>query len=165
MGQLGINDTFDAFVDGKKVIAFGALIVGFARAILIIMEQGYIIDTVIYALSTIISNLPPTLNAVGMYFTQIIMNFLIPLGSGQAATTMPIMTPLADLLGGNVKSPSLHFSTVTGLRIKFIPNSVSLMAYLAVAGIPSERWVKFVWKLVLGWLLIAHVVAVMIGVS
>ncbi|SUI98856.1 YfcC family protein [Sporosarcina pasteurii] len=168
VGNLGINGTFDAFVDGMKVIAFGALIVGFARAILIVMEQGYIIDTVIYALSNLISSLPPSLNAVGMYFTQIIMNFFIPSGSGQAATTMPIMTPLADLLGMERQIAVLAFQYGDAITNSIIPTSASLMAYLAVAGIPYERWVKFVWKLVLGWLLIALlalVVAVMIGVS
>lgn len=168
IGKLGINGTFEAFVDGMKVIAFGALIVGFARAILIVMEQGYIIDTVIYALSNIISSLPPSLNAVGMYITQIIMNFFIPSGSGQAATTMPIMTPLADLLGMERQIAVLAFQYGDAITNSIIPTSASLMAYLAVAGIPYERWVKFVWKLVLAWLsiaLVAIIVAVMIGVS
>ena len=168
VGKLGINGTFEAFVEGMKVITFGALIVGFARAILIIMEQGYIIDTVIFALSNVISSLPPSLNAVGMYFTQTIMNFFIPSGSGQAATTMPIMTPLADLLGMERQIAVLAFQYGDGITNSIIPTSASLMAYLAVAGIPYERWVKFVWKLILGWIalaLVAMVIAVMIGVS
>jgi len=168
VGKLGINGTFEAFVDGMKVIAFGALIVGFARAILIIMEQGYIIDTLIFALSNVISSLPPSLNAVGMFFTQSIMNVFIPSGSGQAATTMPIMTPLADLLGMERQIAVLAFQYGDGITNSIIPTSASLMAYLAVAGIPYERWVKFVWKLILGWVLIALVaivIAVMIGVS
>lgn len=168
IGKLGINGTFEAFVEGMKVIAFGALIVGFARAILIVMEQGYIIDTAIYALSNVISSLPPSLNAVGMYVTQIIMNFFIPSGSGQAATTMPIMTPLADLLGMERQIAVLAFQYGDAITNSIIPTSASLMAYLAVAGIPYERWVKFVWKLVLAWLfiaLVAIIVAVMIGVS
>ncbi len=168
IGKLGINGTFDAFVDGMRVIVFGALIVGFARAILIIMEQGSIIDTVIFGLSSLIASLPASLNAVGMYVTQIIMNFFIPSGSGQAATTMPIMTPLADLLGMERQIAVLAFQYGDGITNSIIPTSASLMAYLAVAGIPYERWVKFVWKLILGWMLIALVaiiVAVKIGVS
>lgn len=168
VGGLGINGTFEAFVDGMKVIAFGALIVGFARAILIVMEQGYIIDTAIYALSNVISSLPPSLNAVGMYVTQIIMNFFIPSGSGQAATTMPIMTPLADLLGMERQVAVLAFQYGDAITNSIIPTSASLMAYLAVAGIPYERWVKFIWRLIIAWSLIALVaiiVAVMIGVS
>lgn len=168
VGKLGINGTFDAFVDGMKVIAFGAIIVGFARAILVIMEQGFIIDTVINALASMIGSLPASLNAVGMYFTQVVINFFIPSGSGQAATTMPIMTPLADLLGMERQVAVLAYQYGDAITNSIIPTSASLMGYLAVAGIPYERWVKFVWKLILGWLiiaLIALVVAVMIGVS
>lgn len=168
IGNLGINGMFNAYVDGMKAIAFGALIVGFARAILIIMEQGVIIDTLIFAMSNLISNLPASLNAVAMFFTQSVMNFFIPSGSGQAATTMPIMTPLADLLGMERQVAVLAFQYGDAITNSIIPTSASLMAYLAVAGIPYERWVKFVWKLILGWVIIAVVamiVAVMIGVS
>ncbi|TWH78014.1 YfcC family protein, partial [Cytobacillus oceanisediminis] len=99
IGGIGINRLFDSFVDGMKLVAFGALIVGFARAILVVMENGVIIDTMINGLASVISALPNTLNVIGMFFVQVVINFFIPSGSGQAATTMPIMTPLADLLG------------------------------------------------------------------
>lgn len=168
VGKLGINGTFEAFVDGMKVIAFGAIIVGFARAILVIMEQGSIIDTVINAMAGLIGSLPAALNAAGMYVVQVITNFFIPSGSGQAATTMPIMTPLADLLGMERQVAVLAYQYGDAITNSIIPTSASLMGYLAVAGIPYERWVKFVWKLVLGWLLIALValvVAVQLGVS
>ncbi|MFP3421966.1 C4-dicarboxylate ABC transporter permease, partial [Bacillus sp. SIMBA_161] len=98
VGNLGVNRMFDAFIDGMKLVVFGALIVGFARAILVIMEQGVIMDTMIYGLSSVISGLPNALTVIGMFFTQVVINFFIPSGSGQAATTMPIMTPLSDLL-------------------------------------------------------------------
>lgn len=168
IGKLGINGMFTAYVDGMKAIVFGALIVGFARAILVVMEQGFIIDTLIFGMSNLISNLPASLNAVGMYFTQTVMNVFIPSGSGQAATTMPLMTPLADLLGMERQIAVLAFQYGDAITNSIIPTSASLMAYLAVAGIPYERWVKFVWKLTLGWMiiaLIAMVVATMIGVS
>ncbi len=164
---IGINNMFDAFVDGMKLVAFGALIVGFARAILVILESGFIIDTIIQGLTSVISSLPNTLNAVGMYFVQVFVNFFIPSGSGQAATTMPIMTPLADLLGISRQVAVLAFQYGDGITNSIIPTSAALMGYLAVAGIPYERWVKFVWKLIVGWLIIAIValiVAVQIGV-
>lgn len=168
VGRLGINRTFDAFVDGMKLVAYGALIVGFARAIVVVMENGLIIDTLIQALSSVISSLPNTLTVIGMFFVQVLINFFIPSGSGQAATTMPIMTPLADLLGIERQVAVLAFQYGDGITNSIIPTSASLMGYLAVAGIPYERWVKFIWKLILGWLAIAAialVVAVMIGVS
>lgn len=168
IGNLGVNRMFDAFVDGMKLVVFGALIVGFARAILVIMEQGVIMDTMIHALASVISGLPNALTVIGMFFTQVVINFFIPSGSGQAATTMPIMTPLSDLLSIERQVAVLAYQYGDGITNSIIPTSAALMGYLAVAGIPYEKWVKFVWKLVLGWLLIALialVVAVSIGVS
>ncbi|MDF2037776.1 AbgT family transporter [Cytobacillus oceanisediminis] len=168
VGGIGINRMFDAFVDGMKLVAFGALIVGFARAILVVMENGLIIDTMINGLASVISTLPNTLNAVGMFFVQVVINFFIPSGSGQAATTMPIMAPLADLLGIERQVAVLAFQYGDGITNSIIPTSAALMGYLAVAGIPYERWVKFIWKLIIGWLMIgalALVAAVLIGVQ
>ncbi|MCM3705641.1 MULTISPECIES: YfcC family protein [Cytobacillus] len=168
VGGIGINRMFDAFVDGMKLVAFGALIVGFARAILVVMENGLIIDTMINGLASAISTLPNTLNAVGMFFVQVVINFFIPSGSGQAATTMPIMAPLADLLGIERQVAVLAFQYGDGITNSIIPTSAALMGYLAVAGIPYERWVKFIWKLIMGWLMIgtlALVAAVLIGVQ
>lgn len=168
IGNLGVNRMFDAFVDGMKLVVFGALIVGFARAILVIMEQGVIMDTMIHALASVISGLPNALTVIGMFFTQVVINFFIPSGSGQAATTMPIMTPLSDLLAIERQVAVLAYQYGDGITNSIIPTSAALMGYLAVAGIPYEKWVQFVWKLVLGWLviaLVALVAAVMLGVS
>ncbi|MFB1083064.1 YfcC family protein [Jeotgalibacillus sp. JSM ZJ347] len=168
VGGLNVNQVFDAFVDGMKLVAFGALIVGFARAILVVMENGVIIDTLVNSLAALISQLPQTVNVVGMLVVQTITNLFIPSGSGQAATTMPIMTPLSDLLGINRQVAVLAYQYGDGISNSIIPTSASLMGYLAVAGIPYERWVKFIWKLILGWFciaVIALIVAVLIGVS
>ncbi|KYG59633.1 YfcC family protein [Planococcus maritimus] len=168
VGNLGVNRMFDAFIDGMKLVVFGALIVGFARAILVIMEQGVIMDTMINGLSSVISGLPNALTVIGMFFTQVVINFFIPSGSGQAATTMPIMTPLSDLLAIERQVAVLAYQYGDGITNSIIPTSAALMGYLAVAGIPYDKWVKFVWKLIVGWLviaLVALVVAVTIGVS
>lgn len=168
IGGLGINKTFDALVDGMKLVAFGALIVGFARAILVVMESGVIIDTVIQSLVQVISNLPQTLNAIGMFIVQVIVNFFIPSGSGQAATTMPIMVPIADLLGLERQVAVLAYQYGDAITNSIIPTSAALMGYLAVAGIPYEKWVKFIWKLIGMWIIIAGIaltIAVILGVS
>lgn len=168
IGGLGVNKTFDSLVDGMKLVAYGALIVGFARAILVILETGLIIDTIVYALVQAISHLPETVTAVGMFFVQVIINFFIPSGSGQAATTMPIMVPVADLLGIERQVAVLAFQYGDAITNSIIPTSAALMGYLAIAGIPYEKWVRFIWKLILMWLAVATlalVVAVMIGVS
>ncbi|WP_042476137.1 YfcC family protein [Bacillus ndiopicus] len=168
LGGLKINKIFDSLVDGMKIVAFGALIVGFARAILVVLESGVIIDTIVYSLVQLISHLPQTLNAVGMFAVQVIINFFIPSGSGQAATTMPIMVPIADLLGMERQVAVLAFQYGDAITNSIIPTSAALMGYLAIAGIPYERWVKFIWKLIAFWLIIAAIAliaAVMLGVS
>ncbi|MEC1178920.1 Na+/H+ antiporter NhaC family protein [Metasolibacillus meyeri] len=168
LGGLNINKLFDALVDGMKIVAFGALIVGFARAILVVLESGVIIDTIVYSLVQVISHLPQAFNAVGMFAVQVIINFFIPSGSGQAATTMPIMVPIADLLGMERQVAVLAFQYGDAITNSIIPTSAALMGYLAIAGIPYERWVKFIWKLIVIWLIIAAialVAAVMLGVS
>ncbi len=168
IGRLSVNEIFTSLVDGMKLVAFGALIVGFARAILVVLENGFIIDTLVYGMASLISQLPDTLNVIGMYIVQVLTNFFIPSGSGQAATTMPIMVPLSDLLGIERQVAVLAFQYGDAITNSIIPTSAALMGYLAVAGIPYDRWVKFIWKLIVGWLiiaLVALVVAVMIGVS
>lgn len=168
IGGLGINKTFSSFVEGMKLVAFGALIVGFARTILVVMENGVIIDTVIHYLVNIISGLPATLNVIGMYVFQIFLNFFIPSGSGQAATTMPLMVPLADLLGIERQVAVLAFQYGDAISNSVIPTSAALMGYLAVAGIPYDRWVKFIWRLIIIWWAIAGiglVMAVLTGVK
>ncbi|OLS35062.1 C4-dicarboxylate ABC transporter permease [Alkalihalophilus pseudofirmus] len=168
VGGLGINKTFSSFVDGMRLVVFGALIVGFARTILVVMQDGMIIDTVIYSLATFIQHLPASLNVIGMFFVQTFINFFVPSGSGQAAATMPIMVPLADILGLERQVAVLAYQYGDAISNSIIPTSASLMGYLAVAGIPYERWAKFIWKLILLWSIVAMaalVAAVMIGVS
>lgn len=168
IGKLSINQIFDSFVNGAKALTFGALIVGFARAILVVLEEGKIIDTVIFSMVTLIQHIPETFTVLGMFVMQSFLNFFIPSGSGQAATTMPIMVPMADLLGISRQVTVLAYQYGDAISNSIIPTSAALMGYLAVAGVPYERWVKFIWKLILGWTLIAAValvVAVIIGVQ
>lgn len=168
VGRLSINEIFDSFVSGAKALAFGALIVGFARAILVILEQGAIIDTVIVSLAGAIQHLPHTLTALGMFGVQSFINFFIPAGPAQAATTMPVMVPVSDLVGISRQVAVLAFQYGDSISNSIIPTSGSLMGVLAVAGVPYDKWVKFVWKLVLAWMVIAAVaifVAVLIGLQ
>lgn len=168
IGGLSINSLFDSFVAGAKAVTFGALIVGFARAITVVLEDGKIIDTMINGLTSTIGHLPDAVNVVAMFLIQAVLNLFISSGSGQAATTMPIMVPIADLLGIQRQVAVLAFQYGDAVTNSIIPTSSALMGYLAVAGIPYEKWVKFIWKLLLGWALIASValiVALTIGVS
>lgn len=168
VGGLNFGKIFDSFIDGAKAVTFGALIVGFARAITVVLEQGKIIDTIVYYAAEGIGNLPQAISVIGMLFIQAILNLFISSGSGQAAATMPIMIPITDLLGLERQIAVLAFQYGDSITNSIIPTSSALMAYLAVAGIPYERWVKFIWKLILGWALIACIAllfAVALGIS
>jgi uncharacterized ion transporter superfamily protein YfcC len=167
VGKLSVNKIFESFVDGARALTFGALVVGFARAITVVMEEGKIIDTVVWSMASSLSALPESVTVVAMFAFQSVLNFFIPSGSGQAAATMPIMVPIGDLIGISRQVVVLAYQYGDAISNSIIPTSGALMGYLAVGGIPYERWVKFIWKLILGWSLIAAialVIAVLIGV-
>ncbi|CAM4156765.1 YfcC family protein [Lacicoccus alkaliphilus] len=160
------NGIADNFIKGAKDVTFGALIVGLARCILLILEDGTIIDTVIFSVSNILEGLPTAVAAVGMFLTQFIINFFIPSGSGQAATTIPLMAPIGDIVGIPRQSIVLAFQLGDGLSNYLFPTSAILMAGLSIANIPYASWLKFVWPLMLTWILASAffmVLSIMIG--
>ncbi len=140
-----------AFVAGAKDVTFGALVVGIARAILLVMTQGQIIDTVISYLANILIKLPGSATAVGMFWVHSIINFFIPSGSGQASATMPIMTPLADIVGITRQTAVLAFQYGDGFSNQIIPTSAALMGVLGMGKIPYEAWFKYNWRLMVYW--------------
>lgn len=153
----GPNRLVKEFLGGVKDIAGGAIMVGIARAILVIMTDSMIIDTLVYSLSSVISALPTAISTLGMYVVQIIINFFIPSGSGQAAATMPIMIPLSDVLGINRQVAVLCYQFGDGFTNSIIPISSTLMALLGLSKIPYEKWVKFIAPLMGIWILLGGV--------
>lgn len=151
-GKLGPSKVSQEFVNGARGIVFGALVVGIARGILVIMQDGFIIDSMINGLANAIQNLPNTIAVIGMYFVQVVINFFIPSGSGQAAATMPIMVPLSDVLTINRQVAVTAYQFGDGFTNSIIPTSAALMGVLSVARISYEKWVKFLWPLMLIWL-------------
>ncbi|MFC5590016.1 YfcC family protein [Sporosarcina soli] len=144
VGKLKPNEIADRFIDGTKEVISGALIIGFAQAILIVFQDGKLVDSILYFSSSFLSQLSPILNAIGMFFLQLFLNFLVPSGSGQAALTMPIMAPLADLVGVTRQTAVLAFQLGDGISNSLFPTSGVLLAGLAVAGIPFTKWIKWV---------------------
>lgn len=139
----------EEFINGAKAFTLGALIVGIARAIPVALEQGMIIDSVINGLANFVVVLPETLQVLGIYGIQTIINFFINSGSGQAAATMPIIAPLGDLVGITRQTSVLSFQLGDGFTNLIFPTGATLMAYLAASGVSYEKWVKFIWPLVL----------------
>ncbi len=153
----GPNRLVKEFLGGVKDIAGGAIMVGIARAILVVMTDSMIIDTLVYSLSSVISALPTAISTLGMYVVQIIINFFIPSGSGQAAATMPIMVPLSDVLGINRQVAVLCYQFGDGFTNSIIPTSSTLMALLGLSKIPYEKWVKFIAPLMGIWIILGGV--------
>lgn len=143
----------DLFVAGAKDMIFAALIVGVARSIVIVMEDGMIIDTIVNFLANSVQGLPGALAAVAMYVIQIIINFIIPSGSGQAAATMPIMVPLADAVGITRQTAVMAYQLGAGFMDSIMLTSGVLMAQLSISKIPYNKWVRYLGPLMIIWLL------------
>lgn len=147
IGGVGGNDAAKAFVGGAKDMVAAAILIGLSKSVLIVMQEGRIVDTVLFHLSNAVSGLPATASAQVMLFTQFAINFFVPSGSGQAALTMPVMTPLADLLHIPRQSAVLAYQLGDGLCNFIIPTSGVTMGVLSIAGIPFGVWVKWIAKM------------------
>jgi uncharacterized ion transporter superfamily protein YfcC len=152
-----------AFISGASDLLMAALVIGFSRAILVIAEEGQIIDTMLYHLANLVGDLPDYLAAQSMFLVQGFINFFIPSGTGQAALTMPVMAPLSDLLGIHRQTAVLCFQFGDGIFNLIIPTSGVTMGILSLAGIPFKVWLKWIWKLILA-LMIVSMVAIAISV-
>jgi uncharacterized ion transporter superfamily protein YfcC len=165
VGGLGVDGTADHFLEGAKAIAGGALVVGLARGILVIFDGAQVTDTILHGLAATVEELPASASVVGIYCVQVLLNFLVPSGSGQAALSIPILAPLGDLVGVTRQTTVLAYQFGDGFTNVFTPTQGYFMAGLALIGVRWERWVRFIWPLMLIWislglvfLLIAHAI-------
>lgn len=143
------------FIDGAREMTYGALIIGIASTIMVIMREGNIMDTIIYSLANVVSSLPGFLSAIGMFIVQSLINLFIPSGSGQAAASMPIMAPLSDAIGLTRQTAVLAFQFGDGFTNVISPTSGYFMAALAIGGIKWEDWAKWFFPLFMIWNAIA----------
>lgn len=160
------SEMANTFIEGAKKVLSGALVIGFARGIQWILEQGNIADTIIHALSTPLKEASPYISAVGMFFVHSIINFFIPSGSGQAMATMPIMIPLSDVIGVTRQTAILAFQFGDGFANLMYPTVGALLVYLAFGNVPFDRWLRFVGSLMLKIFVISIIsllIAVRIG--
>jgi uncharacterized ion transporter superfamily protein YfcC len=148
VGQVSFNTMAQVFVRGASKVLIGGMIVGVARGIQWTLAEGQIIDTIIYQLALVLQGLSPSLTAVGMFFVQTIINFFIPSGSGQAAAVMPIMIPLADLVGVTRQTATLSFQLGDGFsNIMFFTNG-TMMFFLSLGRVSYNKWIKFIWPVI-----------------
>lgn len=150
---LAINKSADdiakLFLEGVKDILSAAVIVGLAGGIIVVLEDGGIIDSILYGLSKAMGNFGNVASVGVMYVIQTIINVVIPSGSAKAAITMPIMAPFSDLIGISRQATVMAFQFGDGFTNMITPTSGVLIAVLGVARIPYHKWVKWVWPLIL----------------
>lgn len=142
---MGPNKVAKSFIAGAKDIAGAALIVGFAGGIIVILENGQILDTILYGMASVTSRLGGVLAAQSMFLLQTILNFFIPSGSTKAVLTMPLLAPLADLSGVTRQTVVLAYQLGTGFTSMIIPTSGVTVGTMALAKIPYEKWVRWHW--------------------
>jgi uncharacterized ion transporter superfamily protein YfcC len=147
VGKLSVGEITKSFIDGAKDLIATALIIGLARGILIISQDGKIIDTILNYLSAPISYLHPIVSSQAMFLVQTFINFFVPSGSGQAVLTMPIMAPLSDLVGVSRQTAVLAFQFGDGFSNMIIPTSAVTMGVLSLSEIPWEKWAKWILPL------------------
>lgn len=163
---IGPSRTAREFCAGAADLTTTALLVGFARAIEGVLSGGGVIDTIVHGIAQPLQQLGPSAAAVGMFVVQSLTNFFIPSGSGQAFVTMPLMAPLADLVGVSRQVAVLAYQFGDGFTNILVPTNAVLIGILTMGGVPYERWLRFVVPFMVKiWIVgsLALVVAVTIG--
>ena len=147
IGGLSFREMAESFMTGAKDLAPTAILLAFARAILFIADQGQVIDPILKFASETLGGMGPVATTECMYGVQTFINFFVPSGSSQAALTMPIMAPLAQLRGLNPENAVLAYQFGDGLSNIIIPTNPVLMGVISVAGVGYGTWFRWVIKI------------------
>ena len=139
---------------GAKDILSAALVVGFASGIIVILQDGKVVDSVLHAMQEGLEEGGKLGSLSAMYGIQSVINFIIPSATAKAAITIPIMAPFADMTGVSRQAMVLAFQFGDGFTNMITPTSGVLVAALAMARIPYSKWVRWIWKMVLALLVI-----------
>ena len=140
---LGIQGTTDAFFDGCRSMVFAALVLGVARSIFVVLDDGRVVDTIVNGLVTPLTGYPPVVFAGGVSVVQSLLALPVPSSSGRVALTLPILVPAADLLGLSRQVLVTATQYWPGMLNQFLPTDGALMAILVLAGVPYRQWLRF----------------------
>jgi uncharacterized ion transporter superfamily protein YfcC len=157
ISKLRISVLAKAFVRGMEGMVVAAMVVGFAKGIQVVLADGLIMDSLIYYAASVLQEFPRVVAAEGMLIFQTFLNLFIPSGSGQAAVTMPLMAPLADVLDVTRQTAVLAFTFGDGFSNTLVPTSGVLMGMLGLGQIPYEKWVRFMLPLFLRLIVLAGI--------
>ena len=154
------NKIADELIAGARDILSAALVVGFASGIIVILQDGHIVDSILHGMQEGLDGTGPMASLSAMYGIQALINFLIPSATAKAAITIPIMAPFADMVGVSRQAMVLAFQFGDGFTNMLTPTSGVLMASLAMARIPYSRWLAWIWKAVLVLLVLGLVLLI-----
>jgi len=140
---LGLRGTAVEFLKSMETMLAAALFVGVARAISVVFTEGRILDTIVYGLAQPLQGVPRFAAAALMVPIQALIHIPVVSNSGQAVLTMPIMAPVADVLGLPRQVAVLAYQTGAGLMDMLTPTNGALLAMLLAADVPYSRWLRF----------------------
>ena len=164
IGGLGGNKICNAWIKGAKTMVFGALAIGLGRAILLVLENGMIMDTIVSGLSSVLQMLPSSLISLGMLVANVFINSFVPSGSGQATLVMPFMAAIASITGVTMQTAIVAFQGGEGLSNVVIPTSSTTNACLGAGNLGYEKWIRFAMPMFLLQLAVCAVFTVIASV-
>lgn len=147
VARLGEGKLVESFVNGARDLLGVALIIGLARGIVVIMDAGHITDTILHAAEVGVAGLPRTAFILVIYWIEVGLSFFVPSTSGLAVLSMPILAPVADFAGVKRELVVTAFATASGMVNLITPTSAVVMGGLAIGRVPYERWLRFIWPL------------------
>lgn len=154
VGGMGANKIVSEFMTGAKDILSAALVVGFASGLVVILQNGNVMDSILNSAQQALGNSSETGSLTAMYGIQAFINLFIPSATAKAAITIPIMAPFSDMIGVSRQAMVLAFQFGDGFTNMVTPTSGVLMAALAMAKVEYSEWVKFIWKWVVALMVI-----------
>lgn len=160
IGRISADQAAQKFIDGAMELTTTAMLIGVARGISLVMEDGQILHSLVHGLSLPLSYVGAEIAVVGMLLIQTFLNFFIPSGSGQAYVTMPLMVPLSDLLEIPRQVAVLAYQFGDGFSNMIIPTNAVLMGIIGIAGVPYGHWFRFCWPLMVKLLIASSIVLV-----
>jgi uncharacterized ion transporter superfamily protein YfcC len=165
LNGMKVNDVAVSFKQGAANMLEPCLLVGCASGILILLGNGgpsepSVLNSILNSAGNLIGQLPNALSAWFMLVFQTVFNFFVTSGSGQAALTMPLMAPLADIVGVTRQVAVLAFQLGDGFSNVLVPTSASLMATLGVCRVDWGDWLRFIWRFMLALFVVSSLVVV-----
>ncbi len=142
------NRIAEELLAGAKDILSAALVVGFASGIIVLLQDGKVVDSILHSMQEGLDGAGRAGSLTAMYGIQALINFVIPSATAKAAITIPIMAPFSDMVGVSRQAMVLAFQFGDGFTNMLTPTSGVLIAALAMARIPYTKWVKWIWKMV-----------------